>query len=254
MPIKRTKSGTYKKSNGKRSNRMNTSVSVPNPKLDRASFKASYNGIVSRYQPSGSRAGSIVRVVAHEHYGIMAPILIPSQFVYNQPITFNMLNVPNVSNYQFMYDAYRIVKAVVTIIPNVIDTMGSATTSQRSMGEIWSCIDTNSVSSGLSEGGYLAYSTFKRTAFDKEHVRVVYPRQTPPSYSSIAATAYQQSSSPEWVPFYNGTTAQLSVAHYGLNIGVVYDSSGPSPVPPAGINQQTWRVMVEYTIDLKSPI
>lgn len=251
MPIKRTTTGKVKKQ--RRSFRP-AGISVPNPIVDRPSFRASYNGIVSRYQPSGPRSGSIYRVVAHEHYGALAPSLSPAQFVYNQPITFNVLNIPNITNYQVMYDAYRIVKAVVTITPNVIDSLGGGAVSQRSMGEIWSCIDTNSTSASLTEQGFLQYATFKRTRFDKEHVRVVYPRQTPPTYSSLAPVSYQQSSAPEWVPFYNGVTSQLSVAHYGLNLAVVYDSSGPSPVPPAGVNQQTWRIMVEYTIDLKSPI
>lgn len=251
MPIKRTRSGV-----GKRTKRANgvRAMQTGAPAGGFGDFRRSYNSVVSRYQPRGG-AGPITRMVIHDALGSLNPALSAGTYIYSYGLAFQLSGLPNITNLQALYDAYRIVKVEVRFVPNVIDTMGAATTSQRSMAEIWSCIDLNSVAS-LSDTQMMGYSTYKRTAFDKEHVRVIYPRTSSPTYTTAIATAYDQSSGPEWIPLYGSaiTGNQTNVQHYGLNYGVFYDPYGPSPVPPAGINPQSWRVFTKYTVDFRGPL
>lgn len=216
------------------------------------SFKRSYNGIVSRYQPRAG-AGPITRMVLSDALTTLAPTLTASQWNYNNNYVFSVSSLPNIAQLFEFYDAYRIVKVVIKFIPNIIDSFGGATTNQRSLGEIWSAIDLNTTYT-TTEQQYLEYSTFKRTRFDQDHIRTIYPRTSSTVYASPVMTAYQQPDGPTWLPTAGGALAgATNVQHYGLLASVMYDSFGGSPIPPAGTNQQTWRVFVTYTIDFRAP-
>lgn len=148
-------------------------------------------------------------------------------------------DLPNYTEWATVYDAYRINKVIVKMVPLIsniqvtpIDT--AINTAQQFMSTV---IDYDDSSQLSSYNACLEYATFKETPCYRTHKRVLTPAIAMEAFKTSGTTIGYVQKRKQWVDMANG-----DVEHYGIK-GVIPNNTHAI--------QQQWKVFVTMYISFK---
>lgn len=132
-------------------------------------------------------------------------------------LSFNLNQMPNATEFSNLYDAYRINRIVVKIIPKITEVGGILGSASNSMNvSLHSAVDYDDSHAPTGISDLVQYSTYKMTRGNQIHTRVFTPRVelSANATSNAAPKAYQ------WLD-----TADLSLAHLGMKLYIPFISA-----------------------------
>lgn len=133
-----------------------------------------------------------------------------------QGFSFQVSDLPNITEFENLYDQFRINKVKFQLIPrfsesSIVGTTSSPT-SQMGLGNLWSVIDYDDKNVPTNVTDLLQYQTLKRTQFNKTHTRAFVPACTPEIYSTGVTTTYGIKKR-QWIDM-----AAPQTQHYGVKV------------------------------------
>jgi len=123
--------------------------------------------------PTGQMGGAITRIQQVTNLGHIT--------VTNLDVTgqyeFKLADLPNNTDFQGVFDMYRIVKVILHFIPlnNAIDITGGVASGVQSGGMLYTCKDYNDVNNPATVSEVASYQTCKFTPSYEKHVRSIKP-------------------------------------------------------------------------------
>lgn len=131
--------------------------------------------------------------------------------------SFQLTDLPNVTEYSSLFDQYKINGIQLRIIPKVsVTTQGSAsgTTQTVGYGQVVSCIDFDDAANPTGKDELLQYQNAKITRSTSIHTRFIKPRILDTVWVNSISSGYQ-SVRPNWVDL-----ANTNMPHYGIKLWV----------------------------------
>lgn len=128
---------------------------------------------------------------------------------------FNLVQLPNVSEFGNLYDQYKITGAQLKFVPGInesILTPLSGVTNALSFNRFHSVIDYDDNTTPPDENTLLQYGSLKSTMGNRTHTRFIKPKVLQEIYRSAVATAYRPIGS-QWLDM-----AYTDVPHYGIKV------------------------------------
>lgn len=155
-------------------------------------------------------------------------------------IKFLLSELPQVGSFTALFDAYKISKVVVKLVPMISQVQQPASvalvgTSTEHMNTVIDKDDSTPLSN-ISDA--LQYETFKQTPGYKYHKRAFVPAVSMQAFKTSGTTIGFVQKKQQWIDI-----AYTDVEHYGMK-GVVQDF-GTSNV------QMSWKIYVTYYISMK---
>lgn len=131
---------------------------------------------------------------------------------------FTLNNLPDASDFQNLFDSYRINKIVVKIIPKVSEYTGlpNAGVNNAMLPTIHSVVDYDDSTAPTSISQLAQYDTYRSTRGIREHTRVFVPKVELQGGTSIALPKSYQ-----WID-----TDNIDVPHRGLKIWITGPAIG----------------------------
>jgi len=174
------------------------------------------------YAPYGQMGGSIITRIQQVTYlgdvtAVAADVL--------ENYSFRLADLPNHTDFQALYDMYRIVKVVLFFTPLSNQSAFSATGSNR-VGMMYTCKDYNSIDAPASVNEILSFQTCKFTPCYEKHVRSIKPQlvaKTIPPGEDIAQTIPYSPSGNPWINIDNESEYYASI-----KMGIVHSGSNTS--------------------------
>lgn len=155
---------------------------------------------------------------------------------------FTLAEIPQVTSFTSLFDAYRINKLVIKFIPLVQYTQLGNGAANLAAEPQWLSTVVDYDDSGIltTEGALLEYETFKQSSPNRKHVRTFVPATSQNLYKSSGTTiAYSQKRKP-WID-----AAYTDVEHYGIK-GLIN-----GPATQANQVQTAFKVYVTAYISFK---
>lgn len=146
-------------------------------------------------------------------------------------LTFSLSSLPSATDFTDLYDAYRISKVKVEIIPRVDSTDMS---SQVQMPMVHSAIDLTDSNAPASLGELMEYENVRTTRGTRIHKRYFTPKVQQQVYNGLVGTGYSVDRRNKFI-----ATDNPAVPHYALKYAL-------GPVTTGGGNQVTFALRVTY--------
>jgi len=143
-------------------------------------------------------------------------------------------------SYAALFDAYRINKVVVKMVPQVTSlTVGSTASAPVTAKQSFmtSVIDYDDATALTSYNAALEYETFRATPMYRTHKRVLTPALSQQAFKTSGTTIAYMQKRKQWVDAAYGDTE-----HYGLKF---YIQNSPD------LLQQMWKVYVTMYVSFK---
>lgn len=132
-------------------------------------------------------------------------------------LSFNLNQLPNVTEFTNLYDMYRINKIVVKFVPNRSSSDVAATGEQ--IPNLNTVIDYTDATAPTSLSQLYEYQNWKMSRGINVHTRVI----TPASLDLVNATAGSNAGNPQWKQWIS--TSAPTIEHYGLKYGLETSAS-----------------------------
>jgi hypothetical protein len=158
--------------------------------------------------------------------------------VTNLTFQFNLTNLPNYTNFQSVWDQYRIVAIRQTVVPQN-NAIGLVTNTATTLLDLYSVIDYDNTSNLATVNTALAYDNCMIIAPGTSATRIFRPRVAAGVYTGSVFTGFANLED-TWLD-----SASPSVQHYGTKY----------LVPAAAAAQtllQTWEIATEYWVEFRS--
>lgn len=162
-------------------------------------------------------------------------------------LNFNAFQLPNYTDFQNLFDEYRIIKAEVTLYPRYITNTdggsGTITGADNHLMLLGWDYDANSatVPSTTAEGPWLEREGYRQVQFTKPVKLTCYPKCNLGAYNSAVSTAYVAPGGPSpWI-----STANMAVPHYGASLRIY------GPQLAAAMSENMCNVYVKLTIQFR---
>lgn len=149
-------------------------------------------------------------------------------------------NLPDISDFQNLFDSYRVNKLVLTIIPKVSDYVAQVPTTLTSVGganammpTIHSAIDYDDSNAPTNFNQMVQYDIYRSTRGHREHTRVWVPK--------VELTAGATSGLPksyQWID-----TDNIEVPHRGLKVWIT---------PPASLGASLGQATCYFDLKIKA--
>ena len=134
---------------------------------------------------------------------------------YSQGFPFRMNQVPNYTEYQALYDQYKLTGVSFKIMPKWTNPgNGANSTTIAGVGQIISVIDYDDTLAPLTRDELLEFQTAKVTACNKQHVRYIKPKMLNLVYRTVSTQGYSV------VPSKYLDMALVDVPHFGLKVWI----------------------------------
>lgn len=147
-----------------------------------------------------------------------------------QAFNYKLSDLPNVTEYQALFDQYKICGIKVKIIPKNVNTGGAANTNQvTGFGQIVTCLDFDDNVTPTSKDQLLQYSNVKVTPNGRMQTRYFTPKMLSEVYRSSVATAYNVINC-KWLDM-----TYADVPTYGLKLWIDAPTQTGSTPPPNNI-------------------
>lgn len=158
--------------------------------------------------------------------------------------TFALDDLPNYSEFQNLFDQYKIHCVVISFVPtftenNFFDMLNAEVSA---MPRIQSIIDLDDDTALGSENEMLQYQYVKKTRGNRVHTRKIFPRVQSPVYDNLLSFGYATNRGKPWID-----TTKADVPHYGLKVMVDAVTSSTSAV-----NMDLWRIEATYYLSFRT--
>jgi len=163
--------------------------------------------------PGGQSGGTITKISQVTNLGY---ITVTNLDVVGQ-YEFKLNDLPNDTDFEGIFDMYRIVKVILHFIPlnNAIDIYGGNPVAVQSGGMLYTCKDYNDINNPATVNEVAAYQTCKFTPSYEKHVRSIKPLLVPTDYVAGATIPFNPPNS-TWVPIDKDEQPYAGIK-YGIN-------------------------------------
>ena len=142
---------------------------------------------------------------------------VPTITPVSKAFSFQLSDLPNVSEYKALYDQYKITGIKFTAVPRTsMTTQGvvTGTTAPVGYGQVVTAIDYDDAANPIAKDTLLEYGSAKFTPSSKVHSRFFRPKVLNAVWVNIASTGYSPVKAP-WVD-----QANDNLPHYGLKMWI----------------------------------
>lgn len=142
---------------------------------------------------------------------------VPTISPVSKAFSFQLSDLPNVSEYTSLFDQYKITGIKLRIVPRTaMTTQGvvTGTTAPVGYGQVVTAIDYDDAANPIAKDTLLEYGSAKYTSSNKIHSRYFKPKVLNAVWVNIASTGYSPVKAP-WID-----QANNNLPHYGLKMWI----------------------------------
>ena len=142
---------------------------------------------------------------------------VPTITPVSKGFSFQLSDLPNVSEYTSLFDQYKITGIKLRIVPRTsMTTQGvvTGTTAMVGYGQVVTALDFDDAANPIAKDTLLEYGSAKYTASNKIHTRYFKPKVLNAVWVNIASTGYAAVKAP-WID-----QANNNLPHYGLKMWI----------------------------------
>lgn len=140
-------------------------------------------------------------------------------YPYSKAFSFQLSDLPNLSEYQALYDQFKITGVQIQLIPKVMMTTQGSSTGTPNMvgyGQLVTALDFDDASFPTSKESLLQYENAKVSQCGRIHKRFLKPRIMDTIFRNSGTTGVM-STRPGWLDL---ETATAEVPHYGCKVWI----------------------------------